>query len=406
MMAPHSNLPMTYQCDEIRNGNGAEMNRKIKVSVVVPVFNTVDYLSECLDSIVGQTLPEIEVIVVDDGSTDGSFDLAQRYVSRDSRVSLLRSGSNGVGPGVARNLGIRSSNGEYIAFIDSDDIIDVDMLRDMYERAVVHQSDVIMCQIVKFSDAAPKEKFGRCSYDQHVSSELEGVSFTWRDLDNVFLLRFASCNKIYRREYLIQNGIAYTEGAFYEDMVFTYRALLQAESLQVVKKGYYLNRRQRVGATTFTQGGHVYGALAALTELEEFLSTSGNYRDLKLKFAVFKFSKLFEYLHKNDAEHMPAFYDELQRCADDKLLDANPFLSENLAAKRDIIRETELLRFLVWEIWDVKTKNAKVSRQKNRLRSANHSLRVQNERLSSRKIFRIERNLRNLQRRLVGGARG
>jgi glycosyltransferase involved in cell wall biosynthesis len=378
------------------------MNSDVKVSVVVPVFNTVDYLAECLDSIVGQTLSEIEVIIVDDGSTDGSFDLAQRYASQDSRMSLCRSGSKGVGPGAARNLGIKSSTGEYVAFIDSDDIIDVDMLRDMYERAIVHRSDVVMCQIAKFSDAGSKEKFGRCSYDQHIPGDLEGASFTWRDLDNVFLLRFASCNKIYRREYLVQNDLTYTEGAFYEDMVFTYRALLQAGSLQVVRKEYYLNRRQRVGATTFTQGGHVYGALSALTELEEFLFANDSYRALELQFSAFKFSKLFEYLHKNDAEHMPAFYDELQRCADDKLLDENPFLSENLAAKRELIRETELLRFLVWEIWEVKTKYAKVSRQKNRLRSANRSLRARNERLSSRKVFRIERNLRNLQRRLVG----
>jgi glycosyltransferase involved in cell wall biosynthesis len=374
------------------------VNEPVSVSVVVPVYNTVEYLPECLDSILGQTLTDIEVLCIDDGSTDGSFELLGRYAERDPRVVVLRQLDGKTGPGSARNLAIDRARGEYVACIDSDDHVHPDMLRRMLDEARRDGTDVVICRIAKFSDSGVQEKFARDTYDKNIPPELDGTAFTWRDFDDVFSLRFASCNKLYRRAFLDERGVRYAEGIFYEDMIFTFRALLQAERLRFVREDLYFNRRQREGATTFVQSDRVIGALTAMDQVEELLRSDAELTPLLPRFVAFKFAKLTEYLHKNDDEHMPRFYAALQAFAADPRLDDNPFLTEEEQEKRQVLLECELTRFLVWEIWDVKTKNA-------RLRRERAALRARNRRLRSRKIFRIERKLRSVQQRLTPGGR-
>jgi glycosyltransferase involved in cell wall biosynthesis len=369
------------------------VNEQVRVSVVVPVFNTVPYLPACLDSILTQSVRDIEVLCVDDGSTDGSLAVLHDRARRDPRVVVLEQRDGKTGPGSARNLAIDRARGEFVACIDSDDHIHPDMFRLMLAEADRDRTDVVICRIAKFSDSGAKEKFARDTYDRNIPPELDGTAFTWRDLDDVFSLRFASCNKLYRRDFLDRHGIRYAEGIFYEDMIFTFRSLLLAPRLRFVREDLYFNRRQREGATTFVQSDRVIGALTAMDQVEELLQSDEELRGLLQRFVAFKFTKLTEYLHKNDPEHMPPFYEALQRFAADPRLDDNPYLSEDDQQKREMLLSCELTRFLVWEIWDVKTKNA-------RLRRERAALRARNRRLRSRKIFRIERKIRELQQRV------
>jgi glycosyltransferase involved in cell wall biosynthesis len=370
------------------------VNEQVRVSVVVPVYNTVQYLPACLDSILGQSVRDLEVLCVDDGSTDGSLELLQRYAERDPRVVVLEQHDGKTGPGSARNLAIDRARGEYVAFIDSDDYVHPDMLRLMLAEGSHDRTDVVICRIEKFSDSGVGEKFARDTYDRNIPAELDGTAFTWREIVDVFSLRFASCNKLYRRAFLDEHRIRYAEGIFYEDMIFTFRSLLLAERLRFVRQDLYFNRRQREGATTFVQSDRVIGALTAMDQVEELLESSDELRALLPRFVAFKFSKLTDYLHKNDSEHMPPFYAALQKFAADPRLDANPFVTEEEQQKREMLLSCELTRFLVWEIWDVKTKNA-------RLRRERAALRARNRRLRSRKILRVERKIRSVQQRIV-----
>ena len=122
----------------------------VKVSVVIPVYNVENYLRESLDCVVNQTLRDIEIICVDDGSKDSSLEILQEYAQKDSRVKILTQQNQFAG--VARNNGLKIATGEYIIFLDSDDIFDLQMLEKMYYRAVETSADVTVCESRFFVD--------------------------------------------------------------------------------------------------------------------------------------------------------------------------------------------------------------------------------------------------------------
>ena len=113
------------------------------ISVIVPVYNTEPYLRECLDSISNQTLKDIEIICVDDGSSDNSIKILKEYEEKDNRFTILT--QNHLKAGVARNNGIKIAKGEYLCFLDSDDFFDLNMLEEMYNQGKEDNSDIVVC---------------------------------------------------------------------------------------------------------------------------------------------------------------------------------------------------------------------------------------------------------------------
>ena len=117
-----------------------KISYKPRVSVIIPVYNVEKYLPQCLDSVVNQTLPDIEIICVDDGSTDSSLDILKDYARRDKRITVLR--QKNLHAGVARNAGLSIARGEYLSFLDSDDFFELDMLDQCYAKLKKDKSDV------------------------------------------------------------------------------------------------------------------------------------------------------------------------------------------------------------------------------------------------------------------------
>ena len=116
--------------------------RDIKVSVIIPIYNACRYIRPTLDSVISQTLTDIEIICVDDGSTDTSLDMIKIYQKMDSRIRIITK-TNG-GPALARNNGLARARGEYLAFLDADDFYEIDMLEKMYARAKVDDLDIVI----------------------------------------------------------------------------------------------------------------------------------------------------------------------------------------------------------------------------------------------------------------------
>lgn len=123
------------------------MGQTVKVSVIIPVYNSEIYLKECLDSVVNQTLQNIEIICIDDGSTDASMDILHEYARKDERFKILE--QKHLGGGAARNLGLKEAAGEYFSFLDSDDYFELDMLEKIYLRCSEKKADIgvfgVMC---------------------------------------------------------------------------------------------------------------------------------------------------------------------------------------------------------------------------------------------------------------------
>lgn len=179
-----------------------------KVSVIVPVYNVEPYLEKCLESLINQTLEEIEVIVVDDGSTDGSAGIIEEFAKKSSKIRSLTKVNGGLSD--ARNYGMKYAAGEYIGFIDSDDFVDLEMYEKLYEKAKEEDSDIVECNLHHtFADYEDTE-IGEKITDKK-KMLMDGRSVVW--------------NKIYKREWLETTEIRFPKGLIYEDVDFFVRLI-------------------------------------------------------------------------------------------------------------------------------------------------------------------------------------
>lgn len=207
----------------------------VKVSVIVPIYNAEKYLKQCLDSIQCQTLKDIEVIMIDDGSTDGSSEIAKPYLS-DNRFSYYYKENEGLA--AARADGIERSKGEYIGFIDSDDWIEPDMYEKMYNTATTSDSDIIFCNCIENEDGhkfTPDLRTGFFDRTQ-IKSEILPKTLAYISKEGLKRsIRWSNCLRIYKSELLDKNNIRFDRRfRRSQDLQLTY------ESTLVAQKYYYL----------------------------------------------------------------------------------------------------------------------------------------------------------------------
>lgn len=175
-----------------------------KISIIVPVYNSEKYLDKCLDTLCNQTLKKIEIIMVNDGSTDNSENIIKDRVKKDSRIKLYNK-KNG-GQASARNLGLTKATGEYIAFIDSDDYIEFDFCEKLYNVAKKNNSDIVCFDYFITKD--DKDEYNKILNDKKTGS----IS-----LQDYIFSGAGPCNKIYRNIFLKKSNFKFPEGIIYED---------------------------------------------------------------------------------------------------------------------------------------------------------------------------------------------
>ena len=136
----------------------------VKVSVVIPFYNVEDYLGECLDSIINQTLDDIEIICVNDGSTDDSLKIVEELATSDDRIKIFSQENQGAS--ASRNHGVKKTHGDYIYFMDSDDILELNALEDLYDFSVSNDLDILIFKMINFNDDTG-EKYASNYYENH-----------------------------------------------------------------------------------------------------------------------------------------------------------------------------------------------------------------------------------------------
>ena len=210
------------------------MGNSILVSVVIPVYNVELYLSQCLESLLSQTLKEIEIICVDDGSTDSSLDILDIFASKDNRIKVLKQKNQGTG--IARNTGMDVASGDYIIFLDSDDFFDATMLAEMYQSAVENQSDVVVCKFRQYNNTTGK--YTRISKGINYRKLQNISSFSALDYTDI-LLDFTTTspwNKLFRREFIIENGLRFLGTKRANDGFVILSAITLANTISLVNK--------------------------------------------------------------------------------------------------------------------------------------------------------------------------
>ena len=223
-----------------------------KVSVILPIYNVSQYLQECLDSVVRQTLKELEIICVNDGSTDDSLEIIQRYAEKDERIVVI-TGPNG-GYGKAMNKGLDRATGEYVGIVEPDDYVSLTMFEDLYQIAKEHDLDIVKADFYRFGRNdrgdmdmryvnldGKKERYGQLLYPDQDPSLIKFVMNTW--------------SGIYRRSMLEEYHIRHheTPGASFQDNGFFFKTTVRAKRAMIINHPYYRNRRDNPNSSVNNQ---------------------------------------------------------------------------------------------------------------------------------------------------------
>ena len=258
---------------------GEADDREIKVSVIVPIYNACKYIRPALDSIISQTLSEIEIICVDDGSTDTSLDMIKIYQKMDNRIRIITK-TNG-GPALARNNGLARARGEYIAFLDADDFYEIDMLEKLYSRAKVDDLDVV---IGKYDIYNNKKARFQPTVESDYGSVFKGGVVASKNEYPDFILQSttgAAWNKLFKRSFIESKGISFLPDVMvFEDVYFTVCALAFAEKVARIDdvimhhRVYSAQSRARLFKKHFNQ------IPESFLRIKEFLMRGGMYQPL------------------------------------------------------------------------------------------------------------------------------
>ena len=273
-----------WQVFKLINNNRGNME-DIKVSIVVPVYNTGKYLYECLDSIINQSLKDIEIICVNDGSTDNSLEILEEYAEKDSRVKIFTIENKGIS--IARNIGIEQANGKYVGFVDSDDYVNEYMFEKLYISCELNNLDLAMCKISLFDDETGEVNNELDYYNLGVFEGFEKdvfnaddtVSFTCDIVVNVY-------NKLFRKSFLEDNSIEFPQNLIFEDEIFFIKTYLTAQRISIVNEFLYYYRLNRSGSITYLKKDNNYVDIVSIYKKErEFFREINKYEKYKVLLA-------------------------------------------------------------------------------------------------------------------------
>ncbi|MDO5539784.1 MAG: glycosyltransferase [Eubacteriales bacterium] len=249
------------------------VTEKPLVSVVIPVYNVELYLEECLDSIVNQTLRQIEIICVNDGSADTSGDILMRYAQNDQRIAIYVQENRG--QSAARNEGIRHANGEYLYFMDSDDILETNALELLYSKVKKNELDVIFFDGSSFS-GPDKSNEVEGTYKKYYQRE-----YTYPEICRGEELlcsfvqhgeyRVSPCLQMTKRSYFMDRNLFFYEGIYHEDNIYTFCCMLNTDRAGYVHEILFHRRvREQSTMTAQVSFAHVYGYFISFLQMNKF----------------------------------------------------------------------------------------------------------------------------------------
>ncbi len=300
-----------------------------KVSIIVPVYNTEKYVRECIDSIVNQSLKDIEIICVDDGSTDSSAAILDEYANKDSRIRVIHKENSGYGSSMNRALD--EITGEYFGLVDSDDCIACDMYRYLYEKAVTHELDFVRSDHYRWF---PERAAKRLNYF-YATSGLYNTVKCPLESDDLFV-RIVTCTGLYKTSFIRENEIRYheTPGAAFQDQGFWLQTTALAKRVMFVDRGFYYYRFDNEASSI-----HSPKAIETMDrEYEFFRDYASAHPDLSDRFSSFywraRFAMtLFSCQQMEDdltPELVQPFYESFRQAVQNKEIDTSLFLEDQL----------------------------------------------------------------------------
>ena len=246
-----------------------------KISVLVPCCNVEKYLHQCIDSILNQTFKEMEIICLNDGSTDGTLDILNDYASKDSRIIVVDKPNSGYG--ATMNMGLDMARGKYVGIIESDDYIEPEMFEALYNEAENGGLDVVRCLYMRRNEVTGVDSLVD---ESPFLYELDKV-FNPMEHKNVFFIAPSIWAALYNRDFLVRSDIRFLEtpGASYQDTSFNFKVLAKSKTLKVLSKvlhNYRINSNSSVSSL-----GKLYCVCDEDAEIHRYAREHGVYDELK-----------------------------------------------------------------------------------------------------------------------------
>ncbi len=284
------------------------------ISIIIPVNNVEGYLPSCLGTLVNQTFKDLEIICIDDGSTDNSLRVLQEFAGNDSRIKVL-SQAERKGTSCARNLGLKNANGEYVAFVDGDDWVEPDMFDKLYESAKKHDTDITICAVHFHNEFTQKSTHNLPYYNlSNFPEALNDSAFSPEETAPFLLdINTASWNKIYKRKFLKQIKAEFKEGFIYSDLPFFYETYLKAKRVSIVRDFLYFYRANRLDSTTNKPGVRILDRPAMVCAAYECLKKVSFFEKIKQNALFWVIDDLFHTYTLVESKYQKEFYFRMKK---------------------------------------------------------------------------------------------
>lgn len=340
----------------------------IKVSVIIPVYNVEKYLKQCLDSVINQTLKEIEIICVNDGSTDNSYQILKEYAQKDKRIKIINKENGGLG--AARNTGMEYATGEYIGFVDSDDWVELNTYEQFYRNAKTQNSDIVMCPIHVYDDITGELKYDNPYFTlECLNEDFDNSLFNHlKTKDFLFKISVTSPNKIYKKEYLNEINAKFPEGLIFEDNPFFYETYLKAKNVSLIRDFLYFYRINRKDSIILKSDKNYFDLIKIHDLCTKIFIETGNFDQYKFDLLDYTINNLFYRCSQINEIYKEEFFELIKQKFEKMNLKVDEIEGLNNSSQskyQNIInsssyRELELLE----KINQIMNNNSKLQRQK------------------------------------------
>lgn len=281
------------------------------ISIVIPVYNAEKYVGQCLDSLISQTYRRLEIICVDDGSTDSSREIIHEYEKKDARICLVTQEHSNAG--AARNKGLKIAGGEFIAFLDSDDFFETAMMEKMVEKAISAQADCVICRNIFYDN-----KWGLYNDMGLVRFRNARIpdwnAFSKDDIsDCIFQLTASAWDKLYRMSFIRKNGLLFQEQNTNNDVLFVYKSYILAERMAICDEVAVTYRTNNAQSLQGGMGRSWQCIFSAVDALKEWLQKKKVLEQVERSFVNYAASVLTSYMERlTEWEWYTAFFEHLK----------------------------------------------------------------------------------------------
>lgn len=357
----------------------------VRISVIVPVYNCEDYLEESLGSILKQTFNDIEVICIDDGSTDDSLGILNEMASSDSRIQVFPQENQGAG--AVRNYGMKKASGDYVYFFDADDYLLKEGLEKAYSNAIRNDSDIVFFKFDQYKDNKFLTHSGPYIELQFKGADFDNFTFDWHDYrTGPFTGPFAPWLKLYKKEFLdAYDCFRFPNDLNHNDVPFHVMTFLKASKISFVPEHLYRYRIDNAGSITNNRLKKYDHIFRIIQIVEDFLLSEDYMEEFKREFDYFKANRITYEMYGRPEEYFYLAKEELKSVdLGNGLLSNDTSFKANTILSSDSLEEYNYKIKVNEEINSLKRENKSLADEINSLKGKNKSLMDENKSLNEK----------------------